>query len=160
MIYTDKDLASNFSKIYITKDLKLKERVTGKELLRIKYNQLEILMKALNQIKPQSQQTKYKRLLIEYMDELIQSNGTLKENLDFVHLRKEKLWPIGKHLEKYGYEEAGVWKPISIGILIVELIIISLSKLYLIPIVTILYSVYSIFKEIKLAKKEKLLNII
>jgi hypothetical protein len=161
MIYSRDQLDNNFRELLENKVKRLRELYTPEYEKRIRLDELKRIGIFFDDLKPKSQQREYKRLILDYLDELknTEKELTKKEIWDLIN---KYLSPVFNYLnDKHDFLLKGTWFYIGIYGFILDVILyfVGIGKhYYYLPVFAIIFLLSRYIKERKAKKKGKFID--
>jgi hypothetical protein len=157
--YSRAELDNNYEDLIHDKFLVLNKKFSKEEFNLISIDTLKIMSTFLREHKPKSVARKYKTNLINYIDFFIEDPKRTKNKTNCVLKKKELLVPIVDFMTKFGFVLKNSWFSISLIFLLIDIVIISFSKIYSVPCLFIIFSIVNYLIDFYSKKKGKLLTI-
>ena len=126
-----------------------------KDLKKIKFKNLEVLVDFINYYKPKSKIKKEEGDIIEYLNILCNKNLKKIDNNELKSLEKNYIYPIINRFLKYGFRYKFAWIYILLIVIILDLILFYVIDIF-IPVFSVIYLFNALKKEVIAFKQNKL----
>jgi len=133
----------------------LEQRYKTKDLNKIKFRNLVVLIKAISEYKPKSKIKNEEELILQYLNLIAEKDLTRINNTELVLLKRNYIDPcIRKFLNK-GFRYQFAWLFMLLFILLFDLLLYLVIGFF-VPVFSFVFCFVQIKKEIKAYKENKL----